>query len=338
MFVDDFDYELPPGQIAQTPLEPRDSSRLLLVNKNSGALEHGHFYDIIDYLGKNDILVFNDTKVIPARLFGSRSTGAKIEVFLLRRLSERDWEVLVRPGRKALPGEVISFGAGVSCKLVDKTEFGGRVASFSYEGIFEEKLLQLGEVPLPPYIHEQLTDVSRYQTVYANHDGSVAAPTAGLHFTEVLLDKIRSKGVQTAFVTLHVGLGTFRPVSADKIEEHKMHSEYYTVDERTAEKINAVKASGGRVIAVGTTAVRVLESVGCDGLMKAVQGDTAIFIYPGYKFGMVDALITNFHLPKSTLLMLVSAFSNRELMLATYKTAIKEGYRFFSFGDAMFIY
>ena len=337
MLVEDFDYYLPLSSIAQTPIEKRDSSRLLVVDKKTGEIEHKIFHDIVDFLLPGDLLVFNDTKVIPARLFGKRKTGAKIEVFLLRRISGDEWEVLVKPGRKARIGDEIQFGDSMSCRIIDTTDFGGRIVQFSYEGIFEEKLAAIGEVPLPHYIHEKLEDFDRYQTVYARENGSVAAPTAGLHFTEDLLQKIRAKGINTAFVTLHVGLGTFRPVSAEAVQDHKMHSEHYTVNKETADLINSVRQKGGRVIAVGTTAVRVLESVAAGGSMKEVSGNTDIFIYPGYQFKMVDCMITNFHLPKSTLLMLVSAFSSRELMLGVYETAVRENYRFFSFGDAMFI-
>lgn len=337
MFVKDFDYHLPEEKIAQTPIEPRDNSRLLVLDKDTGTIEHRHFYDVIDYLTEKDVLVFNNTKVIPARLFGKKDTGAKIEVFLLKKLNNTDWEVLVKPGKKARVGTKIDFSQDVSCEIIKTTDFGGRIARFFFTGVFEEKLSLLGEMPLPPYIHEKLTDGERYQTVYAKEDGSVAAPTAGLHFTQELFQKLQANKVKTAFVTLHVGLGTFRPVSVDNIKEHVMHSEYYTIDSKTAEIIKQTKENGGRVIAVGTTAVRVLESVGKSGKMTAQSGDTSIFIYPGFEFKIVDALITNFHLPQSTLLMLISALANRELILNTYQIAIKENYRFFSFGDAMFI-
>ncbi len=337
MLVKDFDYCLPPERIAQTPLKERDHSRLLVLDRNSGATQHRHFYDIVDYLDAGDLLVFNDTRVIPARLIGRRPSGAKVEVFLLHRMAGDEWEVLVRPGKKARIGSAVEFDGGMSCEFIQNTDFGGRVARFSYDGIFEEKLQKLGEVPLPPYIHEKIDDPERYQTVYAREKGSAAAPTAGLHFTEELLDKVKAKGVECAFVTLHVGLGTFRPVSVDNIQEHVMHGEYYSVNEETASLINQAKAAGRRVICVGTTPVRVLESVGNRGKMTAGSGKTNIFIYPGYSFKMVDALITNFHLPQSTLLMLVSALAGRESILDAYKTAVQEGYRFFSFGDAMFI-
>ena len=338
MVIDEFDYYLPSERIAQSPLARRDSSKLLLLNKKTGTMEHKIFHEIVDCLDTKDILVFNDTKVIPARLFGKKESGAKIEIFLLRRLSISDWEVLVRPGKKAQLGVIISFAQDMSCEIIAKTQFGGRIARFYYKGVFEEQLASLGEVPLPPYIHEKLLDFSRYQTIYAQHDGSVAAPTAGLHFTEELLSRIKSKRVQLAFVTLHVGLGTFRPVRVDTVEEHKMHNEYYTVTKETAAAINNARQKGGRVIAVGTTAVRVLESVGTGGTMHEAEGSTEIFIYPGYQFKMVDALVTNFHLPKSTLLMLVSALSQKEMIFSAYNTAIENDYRFFSFGDAMFIY
>ena len=337
MLVKDFDYHLPPEQIAQTPLEPRDHSRLLVLAKDSDTIEHRHFYDICDYLVAGDLLVFNDTRVMPARLLGQKSSGAKIEVFLLHRQAGDDWEVLVRPGKKARVGTVVEFGEGLSCEFVEDTDFGGRIARFCYEGVFEEKLARLGEVPLPPYIHEKLADPERYQTVYAREQGSAAAPTAGLHFTPELLEKIKAKGVGLAFVTLHVGLGTFRPVSVENIKDHAMHSEYYSVSQQTAEMINKTKEQGGRVIAVGTTPVRVLESSGQGGKVQPTSGKTDIFIYPGYQFKIIDGLITNFHLPQSTLLMLVSAFYGRERIMQAYQTAIAEGYRFFSFGDGMFI-
>lgn len=337
MYVKDFDYYLPEEQIAQTPIEPRDHSKLLVLDKASGNVEHRLFYDILDYLEPGDLFVFNNTKVMPARLFGQKETGAKIEVFLLRKISNTDWEVLVKPGKRAKVGTKIFFDEGVSCELVQSTDFGGRIARFSFEGVFEEKLSILGEMPLPPYIHERLTDDDRYQTVYAKETGSVAAPTAGLHFTPELFAKVKLKGVKTAFVTLHVGLGTFRPVSVENIKEHVMHSEYFTIDDKTASLVNETKENGRKVIAVGTTSVRVLESVGENGRVAAKSGDTSIFIYPGYKFNIVDSLVTNFHLPQSTLLMLISALADKDTILSVYKTAIEEKYRFFSFGDAMFI-
>lgn len=337
MLVTDFDYELPQELIAQHPMEPRDHSRLLVVDKNTGEIEHKHFYDLIDYLRPGDVLVFNDTRVIPARLHGTKDTGAHVEVFLLTRKNATDWEVLVRPGKKLQVGAKINFSDELSCEVIEHTDFGGRVVRFKYDGIFEEILDRLGETPLPPYITAPLEDKERYQTVYNRERGSAAAPTAGLHFTKELLQKIKAKGCEEVFVTLHVGLGTFRPVSEANIEDHKMHKEFYTVSQQAADAINKAKAEGRRIIAVGTTAVRTLESAGADGTMKAGGNWTNIFIYPGYKFRFVDELVTNFHLPQSTLLMLVSTLSTREIMLATYKTAVEEKYRFFSFGDAMFI-
>lgn len=337
MLVTDFDYELPQELIAQHPMEPRDHSRLLVVDKKTGEIEHKHFYDLIDYLRPGDVLVFNDTRVIPARLHGTKDTGAHVEVFLLTRKNATDWEVLVRPGKKLQVGAKINFSDELSCEVIEHTDFGGRVVRFKYEGIFEEILDRLGETPLPPYITAPLEDKERYQTVYNRERGSAAAPTAGLHFTKELLQKIKDKGCEEVFVTLHVGLGTFRPVSEANIEDHKMHKEFYTVSQAAADAINRAKAEGRRIIAVGTTAVRTLESAGADGTMKAGGNWTNIFIYPGYKFRFVDELVTNFHLPQSTLLMLVSTLSTREIMLATYKKAVEEKYRFFSFGDAMFI-
>ena len=337
MLVTDFDYELPQELIAQHPMEPRDHSRLLVVDKNTGKLEHKHFYDLVDYLRPGDVLVFNDTRVIPARLHGTKDTGAHVEVFLLTRKNATDWEVLVRPGKKLQVGAKINFSDELSCEVIEHTDFGGRIVRFKYDGIFEEILDRLGETPLPPYITAPLEDKERYQTVYNRERGSAAAPTAGLHFTKELLQKIKDKGCEEVFVTLHVGLGTFRPVSEANIEDHKMHKEFYTVSQQAADAINKAKAEGRRIIAVGTTAVRTLESAGADGTMRAGGNWTNIFIYPGYKFRFVDDLVTNFHLPQSTLLMLVSTLSTREIMLATYKTAVEEKYRFFSFGDAMFI-
>ena len=337
MLVTDFDYELPKELIAQHPMEPRDHSRRLVVNKDSGAIEHKHFYDLIEYLHPGDVLVFNDTRVIPARLHGFKDTGAHVEVFLLTRKDATDWEVLVRPGKKLQVGAKIKFSGELSCEVIDHTDFGGRVVRFSYNGIFEEILDRLGETPLPPYITAPLEDKERYQTVYSRERGSAAAPTAGLHFTKELLQKIKDKGCEEVFVTLHVGLGTFRPVSEEKIEDHKMHKEFYTVSQEAAEAVNRAKAEGRRIIAVGTTSVRTLEAACKDGKLQAGGNWTNIFIYPGYKYQLVDALVTNFHLPQSTLLMLVSALSTREIMLNTYKVAVEEKYRFFSFGDAMFI-
>lgn len=337
MLVTDFDYDLPQELIAQHPMEPRDHSRLLVVDKKTGEIEHKHFYDLVNYLKPGDVLVFNDTRVIPARLHGTKDTGAHVEVFLLTRRDATDWEVLVRPGKKLQVGAKISFSDELSCEVIEHTDFGGRVVRFKYDGIFEEILDRLGETPLPPYITAPLEDKERYQTVYNRERGSAAAPTAGLHFTKELLQKIKEIGCEEVFVTLHVGLGTFRPVSEAKIEDHKMHKEFYTVSQEAADAVNKAKAEGRRIIAVGTTAVRTLEAAGADGQLHAGSSWTNIFIYPGYKFRLVDDLVTNFHLPQSTLLMLVSTLSTREIMLQTYKKAVEEKYRFFSFGDAMFI-
>lgn len=337
MLVTDFDYDLPQELIAQHPMEPRDYSRLLVVDKKTGEIEHKHFYDLVNYLKPGDVLVFNDTRVIPARLHGTKDTGAHVEVFLLTRRDATDWEVLVRPGKKLQVGAKINFSDELSCEVIEHTDFGGRVVRFKYDGIFEEILDRLGETPLPPYITAPLEDKERYQTVYNRERGSAAAPTAGLHFTKELLQKIKEIGCEEVFVTLHVGLGTFRPVSEAKIEDHKMHKEFYTVSQEAADAVNKAKAEGRRIIAVGTTAVRTLEAAGADGQLHAGSSWTNIFIYPGYKFRLVDDLVTNFHLPQSTLLMLVSTLSTREIMLQTYKKAVEEKYRFFSFGDAMFI-
>lgn len=337
MLVTDFDYDLPQELIAQHPMEPRDHSRLLVVDKKTGEFEHKHFYDLVNYLKPGDVLVFNDTRVIPARLHGTKDTGAHVEVFLLTRRDATDWEVLVRPGKKLQVGAKINFSDELSCEVIEHTDFGGRVVRFKYDGIFEEILDRLGETPLPPYITAPLEDKERYQTVYNRERGSAAAPTAGLHFTKELLQKIKDIGCEEVFVTLHVGLGTFRPVSEAKIEDHKMHKEFYTVSQEAADAVNKAKAEGRRIIAVGTTAVRTLEAAGADGQLHAGSSWTNIFIYPGYKFRLVDDLVTNFHLPQSTLLMLVSTLSTREIMLQTYKKAVEEKYRFFSFGDAMFI-
>lgn len=337
MLVTDFDYELPQELIAQHPMEPRDHSRLLVVDKKTGEIEHKHFYDLVNYLKPGDVLVFNDTRVIPARLHGTKDTGAHVEVFLLTRRDATDWEVLVRPGKKLQVGAKINFSDELSCEVIEHTDFGGRVVRFKYDGIFEEILDRLGETPLPPYITAPLEDKERYQTVYNRERGSAAAPTAGLHFTKEMLQKIKDIGCEEVFVTLHVGLGTFRPVSEAKIEDHKMHKEFYTVSQEAADAVNKAKAEGRRIIAVGTTAVRTLEAAGADGQLHAGSSWTNIFIYPGYKFRLVDDLVTNFHLPQSTLLMLVSTLSTREIMLQTYKKAVEEKYRFFSFGDAMFI-
>ncbi len=340
MSLHDYYYDLPEELIAQDPLEDRSSSRLMILDKETGEVEHQVFKNIIDYLNPNDCLVINDTKVLPARLYGSKvGTDAKIEVLLLKRHENDVWETLVKPGKKCKPGTVISFGDGVlTGEVIDVVEEGNRLIKFNYEGIFEEVLDSLGEMPLPPYITHQLKDKNRYQTVYAKHDGSAAAPTAGLHFTDELLKKIEEKGIKIAHVTLHVGLGTFRPVKVENILEHHMHSEFYMVDEKNAQIINETKASGGRVISVGTTSTRTLETVTDEkGIVHAGSGWTQIFIYPGYKFKAIDCLITNFHLPESTLLMLVSALAGRENVLKAYEEAVKERYRFFSFGDAMFL-
>ena len=340
MDVKDFYFDLPQELIAQDPLEDRSSSRLLVLDKKTGEIEHHTFRDVVSYLKKGDCLVINDTKVIPARLFGVKEdTQAKIEVLLLKRKENDIWETLVRPGKKAKPGTVISFGDGLlKGTVVDVVEDGNRLIQFSYEGIFEEILDQLGQMPLPPYITHQLKDKNRYQTVYAKHEGSAAAPTAGLHFTKELLKEIEDMGVTIAHVTLHVGLGTFRPVKVDNVLDHHMHSEFYVVEEEEAKKVNDAKKNGGRVICVGTTSCRTVESAtGEDGILKAGSGWTDIFIYPGYRFKILDGLITNFHLPESTLVMLVSALAGREHVLHAYEEAIKEKYRFFSFGDATLI-
>lgn len=341
MQLSDFNYDLPEELIAQDPLKKRSDSRLMVVGKEDGSIEHKHFYDIIDYVNPGDCLVVNDTKVIPARLMGVKEdTGASIEVLLLKRREEKVWETLVKPGKKARVGARISFGEGLLVgEVIDIVEEGNRLIRFEYDGIWEELLDKLGQMPLPPYITHKLEDRNRYQTVYAKNDGSAAAPTAGLHFTKELLKQLEDKGVVIAHVTLHVGLGTFRPVKVDNILEHHMHSEFYVVEQEEADKINAAKAKGSRIISVGTTSTRTLESVADEnGVVRAGSGWTDIFIYPGYKFNVVDCLITNFHLPESTLLMLVSAFSSRENMLHAYEVAVEERYRFFSFGDAMFIH
>lgn len=339
MKVNDFDYFLPEELIAQTPLSDRPSSRLLVLDKETGEVKHKTFVDVLDYLDEGDCLVLNDTKVLPARLYGTNKTGAAIEFLLLSQIEGDVWEIIVRPGRKCTPGKVISFGGGkLLGEILEVKEDGNRIVRFSYKGIFNEILDELGEMPLPPYIHEKLQERDRYQTVYARHDGSAAAPTAGLHFNEEFLDKVRAKGVRTAFVTLHVGLGTFRPVKAEKISEHEMHKERYFITEESANIINETKKCGKKVVCVGTTSTRVLESIAdSDGFVSACSGETGIFIYPGYKFRCLDALITNFHLPKSTLIMLVSALAGRENVLAAYNEAVSQKYRFFSFGDAMLI-
>ena len=340
MKTSDFYYDLPEELIAQDPLEDRSSSRLMILDKETGKTEHHVFREIIDELNPGDCLVINDTKVIPARLIGAKEdTGAKIEVLLLKRGADDVWETLVKPGKKARPGARISFGDGLLVgEVMDVVEEGNRLIHFEYEGIFEEILDQLGQMPLPPYITHKLQDKNRYQTVYAKHEGSAAAPTAGLHFTKELLQQVQDAGVKIAHVTLHVGLGTFRPVKVEDVTQHHMHSEFYVVEEDQAKLINDTKAAGGRVIAVGTTSCRTLESAtGEDGILKAGSGWTEIFIYPGYRFKMIDGLITNFHLPESTLVMLVSALAGKEHIMAAYEEAVREKYRFFSFGDAMMI-
>ncbi len=339
MKTHDFWYDLPQELIAQTPLQQRDSSRLLVLGRESGEITHRHFYDILDYLKPGDCLVMNDSRVLPARLLGHRPTGGAVEVLLLRDLGDKRWECLVKPGRKMQLGHEVIFGNGeLRGKVVDVLDTGNRVVEFRYEGIFLEVLESLGKMPLPPYIKEELADQERYQTVYSKAVGSAAAPTAGLHFTTELLEKIREKGVTTAFVTLHVGLGTFRPVKAEDITEHHMHSELCMLSQETAEILNATRKAGGRIICVGTTSCRTLESlVNEDGSFEAKAKWTEIFIYPGYRFKAMDGLVTNFHLPESTLLMLVSAFSSRENIMAAYREAVEQRYRFFSFGDAMFI-
>lgn len=336
----DFFFSLPQELIAQDPLADRSASRLLVLHKDSGKTEHRVFKDITTYLHKGDCLVLNNTRVIPARLIGKKEeTGAAVELLLLKRREKDVWETLVRPGKKCRQGARLVFGEGLlRAEILKTVEEGNRLVRFSYDGIFEEVLDKLGEMPLPPYITHKLSDKNRYQTVYAKYNGSAAAPTAGLHFTEELLKEIEAMGVETAYVTLHVGLGTFRPVKEDNILEHHMHSEYYEVSEEAAEKINRIKAAGGRVVCVGTTSCRTVESAaGEDGKVCAGSGSTEIFIYPGYRFKVLDALITNFHLPESTLVMLVSALAGREAVLAAYEEAVREGYRFFSFGDAMYI-
>ncbi len=340
MNISDFDYYLPDELIAQRPITPRDSSRLLVLDREKNQIRDEMFLDIVEYFRPGDVLVINDTKVIPARLFGIREhTGARIELLLLNRTQGDTWETLVKPGKKVRVGDQLVFGEGLlRAEVKDVTEAGGRVITFFYQGIFEEILSELGEMPLPPYIKEKLQDPERYQTVYAREKGSAAAPTAGLHFTSQLLHKIESKGVKIVPILLHVGLGTFRPVSVENIAEHRMHSEFYRIDQEAVNAINQERAQGGRIIAIGTTVVRTLEAAAKDGKLSANSGWTHIFIYPGFKFQVVDLLVTNFHLPKSTLLMLVSAFAGREETLSAYQHAVKDKYRFFSFGDAMLIY
>ncbi len=344
MNVEDYDFELPERLIAQTPLAERTSSRLLTLDKKTGATEHLHFYDILDKLHPGDTLILNDTRVMPARLHGVKpETGAQVELLLLKNIEGDRWETLAKPGKKIKTGAVLRFGDELEAVVLEEGDMGARIIEFRYEGIFQEILDRLGEMPLPPYIKERLEDRERYQTVYAKHEGSAAAPTAGLHFTQELLEKLRAKGVDIGFVTLHVGLGTFRPVSVENVEEHVMHEEYYELPAETAELINRTRERGGRVVSVGTTSTRTLESAARRtmnerGQLGADSGWTQIFLYPGEEFKVVDALITNFHLPKSTLVMLVSALAGREQVLAAYREAVEQEYRFFSFGDAMFIY
>ncbi|RSL29214.1 tRNA preQ1(34) S-adenosylmethionine ribosyltransferase-isomerase QueA [Salibacterium salarium] len=339
MNVEDFDFSLPEELIAQTPLEKRDASRLMVLDPEENALHHGAFHSILDYLDEGDCLVLNDTRVLPARLFGEKETGGQVEVLLLKQENTDEWETLVKPAKRVKPGTVLYFGENkLKAECTDVLEHGGRMLRFSYEGVFLEILEELGEMPLPPYIKEKLQDQERYQTVYAKQDGSAAAPTAGLHFTESLLHKAKEKGVHVTTITLHVGLGTFRPVSADKVEDHHMHAEFYQISEGTAMLLNETKTNGNKIVAVGTTSVRTLETAAQnkDGFQKE-SGWTDIFIYPGYVFQGIDAMLTNFHLPKSTLVMLVSAMAGRNFLLSAYEEAIRERYRFFSFGDAMLI-
>ena len=338
MKTSDFLFDLPESQIAQTPIEPRDHSRMMCINRATGAISHEHFYNVIDHLQPNDALVINEMRVIPARLYGERESGGACEVLLLRQIGPKRWETLVKPGKKLRPGAQISFGGGrMTATIVEPTDAGGRIVDFACEGTFEAALDELGEMSLPPYIHEKLQDRNRYQTVYAREDGSAAAPTAGLHFTPELLQRIREKGVAIVPILLHVGLGTFRPVKVEDISEHVMHSEYCEVTPQAVEALQKARAAGGRIVAVGTTSVRTLESASASGKLEPFRGWTDIFITPGYTFKSVDALITNFHLPGSTLIMLVSALMGREQTLHAYKIAVDEGYRFFSFGDAMLI-
>lgn len=339
MKVSDFDFDLPEELIAQHPLEKRDSSRLMVLDKNTGEIEHKSFHDVIEYLNEGDTLVLNNTRVMPARLIGEKEgTGGKIEFLLLKRIEGDRWECLAKPGKRAKVGQKFTFGEGkLICTVVDIVEEGNRIIEFSYEGIFEQVLDELGEMPLPPYITEKLEDKERYQTVYSKEKGSAAAPTAGLHFTEELLKEIKAKGVNIAYLTLHVGLGTFRPVKVEDINEHIMHSEYYHLDNENADLINETKKRGNKVIAVGTTSTRTLETIGDNGFVREQSGWTDIFIYPGYKYKVIDELITNFHLPESTLIMLVSALAGKEHVMNAYNEAVKEKYRFFSFGDSMLI-
>ena len=338
MNTKDFYYDLPQELIAQTPLEPRDSSKMLVYDAINDSVEHQHFYDILDYLKSGDVLVVNNTRVIPARLYGRKPTGAVVEVLLLRRINYTDWEVILKPGKRLQVGAEIIFSPQLSATVIERLEDGGRIIRFAFEGVFEDILNNLGSVPLPPYIREKLSNTERYQTVYSKVEGSAAAPTAGLHFTPELIEKIKQKGVIFAEVLLHVGLSTFRPVKVEDVTTHKMHTEYYEVSKETADVINLARREGRRVIAVGTTTVRVLESVADnDGYLKEARGNTDIFIYPGYRYKAIDCLITNFHLPESTLIMLVSAFVGFDKTMSLYKTAVENKYRFFSFGDSMFL-
>ena len=338
MKLENFNYDLPTNLIAQEPAEPRDSCRLMLVDKKTGEWEHQSFRDILNEIRAGDVLVFNNTKVIPARLYGQRKgTGGKVEMLLLSPKGNDNWEVLVKPGKKALPGTEIVFNEHMSCQIVDKTDFGGRIAHFKYNGEFDSILDQIGEMPIPPYIHKKLEDKNKYQTIYAKYKGSAAAPTAGLHFTEDLLEEIKNRGAGVYFVTLHVGLGTFRPVAKENIEEHEMHKEWYDVPQITADAVNRAKTEGRRIIAVGTTSVRTLESAGQTGTLVAGGGWTQLYIYPGYEWNIVDAIVTNFHLPESTLIMMMAAFAGTNHILSAYKEAVNQKYRFFSFGDAMFL-
>lgn len=340
MNTSEFNFHLPEELIAQVPLKDRTASRLMVLDRETGEIQHKHFYEMIEYLNPGDCLVLNDTRVIPARLFGAREgSGGKVEFLLLTRKTDKDWEVLVKPGKKARVGDRIVFGEGIlTATIKEIIEDGKRIVTFEYEGIFEEVLDQLGEMPLPPYIHEKLEDKERYQTVYSKHEGSAAAPTAGLHFTKELLEQVKAKGINIAYVTLHVGLGTFRPVKVENVLEHEMHSEFYIIDEENAKIINDTKANGGKIISVGTTSTRTLESNADEkGFVSAGSGWTNIFIYPGYNFKCIDRLFTNFHLPESTLIMLVSALAGKEHVLNAYNEAVKERYRFFSFGDSMLI-
>lgn len=338
MKLEEFNYDLPKELIAQEPAEPRDSCRLMMLDRKTGEYTHHTFRDILDEIRPGDVFVFNNTKVIPARLYGHRKeTGGKVEILLLTPKGNDNWEILVNPGKKALLGQVIEFNEHLSCEILDKTDFGGRVAHFTYDQDFDSILEEIGEMPIPPYIHKKLEDNDEYQTVYAKYKGSAAAPTAGLHFTKELMEEMKNRGAEIRYVTLHVGLGTFRPVSEENIEEHEMHKEFYSVTEETAEAVNRAKAEGRRIIAVGTTSVRTLESAGQSGKLQAGSGWTQLYIYPGYTWHIVDAICTNFHLPESTLIMMMCSFAGKEHVLNAYKEAVRQKYRFFSFGDAMFI-